>query len=560
MELVVKKPTYANGVYSVLQIIKRKAYVGESNDIYRRFSEHICGISGVEIEGYDSNKDLVNEVDKRFEIRAIYNNPYTYVKRGNKCKSYIYDETIFMFLMRKYGFDLYNSENDNVGKQRIFLVEDTLTSPDIDSDKFKTEISFLKQKTINYLLTLKINGSIVTEKRIIEDIKKYDSKLKDIFKDIFSDNFEEGIWYYSEQELIDIWNSRVCKAENDNKKCGRDSLSVQYYLIKCSDKTKEVYKEISNGALRKNVVETCRVETISKDELAESIRSKKFDATIFTSFGGYFGQLASTILATKSSDIEENDFCLWALKKLNEKDTRKFLETTNENGHEDKYVFLTYTPSKKLAGDMNTPRLNPTEGERFDDFKTRMKNSIANSTEDVIAKKIRINIAKKEKNKMNITEDILSAALENMFPMIINSGDNKALLISNFYVLDGYVKDFEKMYDYYWAHFANSSDNGFEKTEIKDCYFSTIEKNKYDKVEEIIDKNGENCYRTYKEHKEIQSWRPHICARIRGDKEREEFAKMILEANFYDESEENKDYRNVIIAKLKYPYIVTLTE
>ena len=560
MELVVKRPTYVNGVYSVLQIIKRKAYVGESKDIYRRFSEHICGISGVEIEGYDSNKDLVNEVDKRFEIRAIYNNPYTYVKRGNNCKSYIYDETIFMFLMRKYGFDLYNSENDNVGKQRIFLVEDTLTSPDIDSDKFKTEISFLKQKTINYLLTLKINGSIVTEKRIIEDIKKYDSKLKDIFKDIFSDNFEEGIWYYSEQELIDIWNSRVCKAENDNKKCGRDSLSVQYYLIKCSDKTKEVYKEISDGALRKEVVETCRVETISKDELAESIRSKKFDATIFTSFGGYLGQLASTILATKSSDIEENDFCLWALKKLDEKDTRKFLETTNENEHEDKYVFLTYTPSKELAGDMNTPRLNPTEGELFDDFKIRMKNSIANSTEDVIAKKIRINIAKKEKNKMNITEDILSAALENMFPMIINSGDNKALLISNLYVLDGYVKNFNKMHDYYWAHFANLSDNGFEKTEIKDCYFSTIEKNKYDKVEEIIDKNGKNCYRTYKEHKEIQSWQPHTCARIRGDKEREEFAKMILEANFYDESEENKDYRNVIIAKLKYPYIVTLTE
>ena len=161
---------------------------------------------------------------------------------------------------------------------------------------------------------------------------------------------------------------------------------------------------------------------------------------------------------------------------------------------------------------------------------------------------------------MKISEDILSAALENMFPMIINSGDNKALLISNLYVLDGYVKNFNKMYDYYWAHFANLSDNGFEKSEIKYCYCSTIEKDEYDKVEEIIDKNGKNGYRTYKEHKEIQSWRPHICARIRGDKEREEFAKMILDAILYDESEENKDYRNVIIAKLKYPYIVTLTE
>lgn len=559
MELVVKRPTYANGVYSVLQIIKRKAYVGESNDIYRRISEHICGISKIEIAGYDSNKDLVDEVDKRFEIRAIYNNPYTYVKRGNKGKSWIYDETIFMFLMRKYGFDLYNSKKDNVGKKRIFLVEDTLTSPELDSEKFQTEISCLKQKTINFLLTLKINGSLVTEKRIIEDIKKHDSKLKDIFKDIFGADFEEGIWRYSDQELIDIWNRRVCKIEEDSEKCGRDSLSVQYYLVKCSDKTKEIYKEISDGALRKDTVEACGIETMSKEKLAESIRSKKFDTTIFTSFGGYFGQLPSTILATKSSDIEENDFGLWALKKLNEKDTRKFLETTNENGHEDKYVFLTYTPSKKLAGDMNTPRLNPTEGERFDDFKTRMKKSIANSTEDVIAKKIRINIAKKEKNKMNISEDILSAALENMFPMIINSGDNKALLISNLYVLDGYVKNFNKMHDYYWAHFASLSDNGFEKTEVTYCYCSMIEKDKYDYFEEIIDENGQKCYKTYKKHKEIQSWH-NSCGRIRGYKEREEFASMVLERNFYDESEENKDYRNVIIAKLKYPYIVTLTE
>ena len=49
MELIIKKPTFANGVYIVLQLIEKKVYVGESNDIFRRLEEHIKRIAGIDL-------------------------------------------------------------------------------------------------------------------------------------------------------------------------------------------------------------------------------------------------------------------------------------------------------------------------------------------------------------------------------------------------------------------------------------------------------------------------------------------------------------------------------
>lgn len=50
----------------------------------------------------------------------------------------------------------------------------------------------------------------------------------------------------------------------------------------------------------------------------------------------------------------------------------------------------------------------------------------------------------------------------------------------------------------------------------------------------------------------------HKCGRIRGDDEREKFADLVLSDDFYDVSKKNRDYRNVIVAELIYPYIGTI--
>ena len=578
MELVIKRPTYANGVYIALQLIKKRAYVGESNDIFRRIGEHIYGIAEIESEGYSSNLNLINEDDKRIEFLEVHNNINTYKKRGwhsDIWTPWIYDETIYMFLMRKYGYTLYNDKKDNVGYKRSFILKDTLTSPIIDLKKYNEDISKLKEKTISYLLKLKLKSGYATESQISEDIDKYDLKLKEIFEDIFDKDIKDGVWQFSSQDLEQIWNNKVRKIEQGNKKkTGKDFLSMSYYLIKKSEDAKKYVKEMSGKSLHKGTVELCGIKPLSQAKLAEMIQSKKMDTTIFSSFGAYLGQSATTILATKSEDLkrhkliqngsgeweiilcdtvigEEKGFCEWSLKNLNEIDTRDFFETTNENKKEPKYIFLTYTPSRVQSREINIPRLNPTHDENFGEFKKRITDSITREGKGNIAQRNQVNWKKKEKKS-----DLINIP-DTMFPSIIGNGENRALLISDFYVLDGYVKDYNKMYEYYWAHFANLSNNGMEITEVTEdhCYYDG--KDNYDKVEKI----REGVYRTYKKHKKIPSQGPrNTCGRIRGVKERKEFAEMVLSKEFYDDSEENRDYRNVIIAELTYPYIVTIKE
>lgn len=315
------------------------------------------------------------------------------------------------------------------------------------------------------------------------------------------------------------------------------------------------------------------LKTLTPAELAEMIRAKKLDTTIFSTIGAYQGQSVATILKTKMDDMKEHKlirnssggweiisedrtadkekgFCEWALKGLNEIDTRDFFETTNEKGKEPKYVFLKYTSSPDMAGEVNTPRLNPVEGESWPEFKERVRDSIAKEGKDKVAKKIQINWKEKEKKC-----DIIDIP-ETMFPEIIVKDNSRALLISDLYVLDGCVKKLEKVHEYYWEHTAELSDNGREIPEVMEdhCYYEG--KGNYDKVEKI----REGVYKTYKEHKEIRKGQGQKCGRIRGDKEREQLAELVLSKEFYDESEKNRDGRNVIIAELAYPYIATVKE
>ena len=584
MELIIKKPEYANGVYIALQFIRKIAYVGESKDIFRRMGEHICGLAGVDFEGYGSNENLINEEDKRIELFAIYNNVNQYRKMGlytDLWKPWIYDETLYMFAMRKYGYTLYNVEKDNTGYGRSFIISAVLTSVCENQDKYQKEILDLEQKTIEYLIK-KFN---ITEDAIKDDLKIAEENVKNIIfknikesidtdnlKNIAFQDVEKGIWPFETEDLEQMWKIKVSniKAFARNKR-NQDLLSGSYDLI-CDQKEALKYaRELSGENLRKDSIELCGIETLSRIELSNMIRSKKMDTTIFMSFGSYLGQLATTILATKSEDmkkhqlvqaaggkwkIEQYDmdnktgggFCEWSFKGLDEIDTRNFFETTNDKEKSPKYVFFTYTPSKAQAGEINTPGLNPIDNESFSEFKERMERNILKQGKDIVGKKIEINWNKKEKDIINVPES--------MFPEVIAEGENRTLLISHLYVLDGYVNNYKKLYEYYWEHVACESDNGRETCSISDVYHNNIEKDKYDKVEKI----GEDKYRGYKEHREISSGQRKKCARIRSDHAREELADMVVSKEFYDESEANKDFRNVIIAELVYPYIATIKE
>lgn len=561
-EFIVKKPTFLNGVYCIIQLQNGKVYVGETTDVYIRFADHInCISTGNTATFHGSNDKLINEVDKKFWFYPLLDNKKQCInflkKQGNRNTPFsqnLYDETIIMYLFRKYGFKLYNALNDNC--RRNFFAEKNI-------DNFeKMTIDFIQDK-----------DNSRTKDEIMESIKQYDEVVQKALREILGKaNFEKSsnIKEYLEIDLEKIWN---------NKK-----TSKKYNLLNPDSDIKKAIKEIAYGYLDSEILEDCGIECIDAKELSDMINEGKlFDTTIFSKVGNYMDQLLSTILALKADDIESYGKCLWSFIGLDEKDTRLFLQTSSnpDNKKESKYIFLTFTPSKTQSGNMNSEETNPIEGESFADFKKRFKEKfkkdIPENDSYVTAKSVSID--DENGDTVQLRKE-LNESLKDMFPIIMNGkNESRAFVISKIWALDNYVNDLDGIYNCYWRHTNGDSDNGYEKSYRKE------------------QKNERDCFVTFINHDKLLTSgnsSSHQCGRIRGlgknndtmenfkkatkglDKKlikeleknvtiedynaeevRECLANTILSKDLFDEY---SPFKNVLIAKLEYPYIVTLSD
>jgi|GEM_PF-3446479 len=560
-EFIVKKPTFLNGVYCIIQLQNKKVYVGETTDVYIRFADHInCISTGNTATFHGSNVNLINEVDKKFWFYPLLDNKKQCInflkKQGNRNTPFsqnLYDETIIMYLFRKYGFELYNDLNDNCG--RNFFAEENIDNLE------KMTIDFIQDK-----------DNSRTKDEIMESIKKYDEVVQKALREILGKaNFEKiSNKKYLEIDLEKIWN---------NKK-----TSKKYNLLNPDSNIEKAIKKIAYGYLDSEILEYCGIECIDAKELSDMINEGKlFDTTIFSKVGNYKDQLLSTILALKADDIESYGKCLWAFKGLVENDTRLFLQTSSnpDNKKESKYIFLTFTPSKTQSGNMNSEETNPIEGESFADFKKRFKEKfkkdIPENDSYVTAKSVSID--DENGDTVQLRKE-LNESLKDMFPIIMNGkNESRAFVISKIWALDNYVNDLDGIYNCYWRHIKGDSDNGYEKSYRKE------------------DKTGRDCFVTFINHDKLLTSgnsSSHQCGRIRGlgknndtmenfkkatkglDKKlikeleknvtiedynaeevRECLANTILSKDLFDEY---SPFKNVLIAKLEYPYIVTLSD
>ena len=204
MELVVKKPHYNCGVYAVIQLVKLHVYVGETDTLHSRFCDHICGIAGIDgSRFYKTNENLKNENDKRFLIVPLRN--------CDKIEKQYY-ETIFMFLMRKFGFSLYNCESDNIGYARKFIVD--------YKDDCSNGLEDLAEKTVESAKKLLENSS-KTNADIRNDIYNCEKELKSIFKSVLGIDDSERV--SNEQVNLErLWADLVYS----NKNCKVEGLSL----------------------------------------------------------------------------------------------------------------------------------------------------------------------------------------------------------------------------------------------------------------------------------------------------------------------------------------------
>lgn len=518
---ILEMPTDRSGVYAIFNPITKKAYVGETNDFNRRLTEHIISIYG---NGETTNNNLKNETIKSFEIFPVINSEYNKnIYKKNEAK-WIAQETIVMYLFRKYGYELYNgndSGRDNTG-DRQFLIMNYISGEE------------LEKRTIDYL-----NSRYHTPSEILEDenkkeynidnwedlINAAESELNDnIFKPRYNKTLEE-FYNLNESERKDIWTNRL-KSYKEN--------------INCCIINKNNYKKECNNLLMKKLsvedLEHCGLKnSISIEKFCNMIKDGKLNNVIFSKFGHYLSQSPVTILMSKIYDINHNKLkeldldinpdcaekgiCFWAVKRLNLNNTKKFFAKAG-SGKESRYVIMPYTPFKNQEINNDTlikgTEINPLPGESIDDFYIRMRYKFENDidfTQENFALGYSSNCNKKCKTK-DYPKDMFPAVIKKKAKKT-NSKSN-ALLISEFGFVDVSYKDLTEIYKCFY-----SMREGEYKGELAHSYTGPVS---------------------------------HMCATLKQDKK----AKLIdyLENNF----EKEPEFRTTsfIIAKIEYPYIVSL--
>lgn len=414
-KIIIEMPQHRSGVYIILNPVKKKAYVGESMDMYFRWVTHIRGIF---LKETGSNKNLTNETCQTFEIfpALTVTDGYKKGKKGNS-NDWIIHETIYMYLLRSYGFQLYNGSdksNDNIDRRKN---KDNVEGRDLLLDNSVTDKEALKRELD---LFLEKYGTLGPRD---DEYDTWEKLIACADKELNEENIYnkynitlEELAQATDAEREQLWNDRLTKLKEQGtalRKGSNSSFCIQdgastFYIINLEDSKviNKVCNILATVRLKTDDLTNCGLMEKSADDLVELIQNGVLDRIAFCKFGHYLDQSPTTILMTKTHDIKKNQLkcldalndliseqdkdngiCFWAFKRLNEITAREFL---SEGGKYKgpRYVIMPYTPSdlygssKEYAGIQSSSIykaiLNPKEDESFDAFYTRMRELYGN--------------------------------------------------------------------------------------------------------------------------------------------------------------------------------------
>lgn len=517
-QIILQKPDPSNrsGVYVILNSVTKKAYVGETSDFFRRFTEHIRSIYGLEAS---SNEALMKEESITFEIFPLNPPADDQMKAPKGARERIIHETIAMYLVRKNDFSLYNGEKgrDNCGKERKFLLDENAKEEDALTDAL---VRYLQQKDPAYGDTNWINL-----------INNLENALNTQIQNSYQISVPE-LATASKDARIALWEKRVTfsPANGDFYKITRGNVgSVSYQLY-----SQYLFKPVSFSEM-----DACGLKPITPAELADKALNGDFDRIIVSKFGGYLSQSVKTILTTKNYDIQHNKLkdlmgldidtkrgesgtgiCFWALRRLDIASGRDLL-SNHGTDKGPRYAFLPYAPSDKKPKGIDKGklldrwgRLNPLDNEDISAFKKRLCGFFSGENQDEHfafgyadnEHDIKTDPKNKKKRRQPYPQD--------MFPEVIEMTEiNKALLISDFWYVPASYEDLSSFYMLYESRNANGTPG---------------------KLDERLAR-GQNCHSTAKLY----------------DNSREKLA------SFFSKYQEN-GCTSFLVAKLEYPYIIAL--
>lgn len=400
-----------SGVYIFLNILEKKAYVGQTSNYATRIITHLNNmfIDSKETHISGTNINMRLEANKAFEV-AFFPKKYN----GNTDILFDY-ETALMCICRENGWLLYNGDENH----------------ETDDLKRKLLISTDFLPNINWWENCRLKGYLKTSNAddIYKDIKQeFDDWFKNTYHIPFSDIIQKN-----HQDLLTIWSNRVQQFMDPKN---------NFFWIS-SDKKINVSKTLT----RKDV-SNCKIESKSLKELYDK---KIWEYAVWSSFGVYGAQGPITILKTKLYDLEHfslqkntsNNFfeiskkcetenipegiCFWSLQSWAPKHKRNALSCHNDGVDcytGPRLLFLPYTSSTaQIELDAIHLGIEMADTETLNEYLPRIK-ELKEKYNERFASGYKIG-----KSKVNFPEG--------MFPMLVTKkGKKMAFLISRLYYVE----------------------------------------------------------------------------------------------------------------------------
>ena len=314
---LIQIPPRKSGIYLILNLLKKKAYVGLAQDFCNRALDHFKALSItkdgettisvnqsgeiVEVE-VNENINLLKETERNFLHIPIFE----YVHRQYDLKDI---ETAFMSIVKEAGFELYNTAKINY-------------SYPTELEPIRNELCSSLNKSLQALYLYDIDALGALEEPAAADLW---NKLSGRFA-CSSERFvlsKEP----SERYLNDAHYAKVC------------DILDSFFISKEKLRKLGLAKEIPTVSL------------IAKDKTSIAIRARMKSKIIVSNFGTHNGESPYEILTRKTMDmdIKQCGYTYWAFKKGTS--IEYFTKVFQESGErDDVYILLKTTPSDNSGG------------------------------------------------------------------------------------------------------------------------------------------------------------------------------------------------------------------
>ena len=344
---LIEIPPRTKGIYLIMNLIWKKAYVGLAQNLANRTLDHFkaicCTVDGegciadnqgdeVNMSWLD-NKNLLKE-----EHRQFLHIPICIKDKKLTDEELRNTETAYICMVRDSGFELYNVAKSKETKWTLDVVKD------------KVDCEALLQK-----LNDKLNSIVGYD---LESLGKMEENGKEV-NEIWSDLTEKNDRKY--HHSIKTW---------ENPDLGRFMLtkhSPSQRYCENSQKYKEIVGQLDSFCISKGKMDDIfkrpsdpddfhfPVMSIKSNELRELLRNK----IVISNFGTHNGESPYEILLKKAMDIERFGYTYWAYKKDMEREVLESIKYVQATGkeHPPAYILLKTTKSDNSGGTNPRPDL-----------------------------------------------------------------------------------------------------------------------------------------------------------------------------------------------------------